>query len=400
MFYKAASFFTAKDGKSPLAQNNLPLILLVLGVLAALRNIKLVSHWHMTHWAFTYEHGFIKRGLIGEITSRVFGTVTPTIINSLSWGIMLLLAAALIYLFIKPALESKRVGAWLFAIVAVTHSGTIPHFEIDIGRFDHINLLILIVCLFVIRQPSSVLRFAVIPLLCLTGLLVHEAFFFMFLPLIFAIWFYEERCKIWPKLLILFGLITIAWAIAKYGILSNITADDYIRQLKNRHIFHIAKDSVDVLFRGLKGNLAFNLKDFFSYLRPNITHHIVFALTLLPSLILFKKLICGISFHASACENRWLALLVAAALAPITLYVVATDHFRWWSIAITNLFIVFSYLAVRGQDATRLADVIERSLVIVACVIGTSLVFGPLGIMIDSYPRIDLWFLPHWKFSW
>ena len=78
----------------------------------------------------------------------------------------------------------------------------------------------------------------------------------------------------------------------------------------------------------------------------------------------------------------------------------ATDYFRWWSIAITNLFIVFAYLVVRENDTSRLADAVESSQMVVACILGISLVFGPIGVMINSYPLINLWFLPSWHFSW
>ncbi len=89
--------------------------------------------------------------------------------------------------------------------------------------------------------------------------------------------------------------------------------------------------------------------------------------------------------------------MLAAALAPLSLYLLATDYYRWWSVAITNLFIVFAYLAVRGHDETSLADAVERSPVIVACILGVSLVFGPLGG--GGYPLIDLWFLPCWNWD-
>ena len=392
------SFTTAAYTVAP--RDALLIVFVVIG-LVVIRDIHFVSDWHMTHWAFTYEHGFIKRGLIGETISRLFGPVTSTIINSVSWGIMLSLSAALIYLFLRPAWESKRIGVLLFAVVALTHSATIPHLVHDIGRFDHINLLILLGCMFILSRPSQLLRLTVIPLLCLIGLLIHEVFFLMFLPLIFAVWFYEERREwIWPKLLMLVALIASTWAIGTYGLITDFPIERYMAQLRERHTFSIPKDSVDVLYRGFAGNIMFNIEEFYKYLRPNVTHHIVFALTLIPTISFFGKLIHRLCLEAPTCERLWRVLLVTAALGPLALYVLATDYFRWWSIAITNLFIVFAYLVVRENDTSRLADAVESSQMVVACILGISLVFGPIGVMINSYPLINLWFLPSWHFSW
>ncbi len=283
----SSSFVTVGKHAAPAPRDALT-ILLTVGGLAALRCVKPVGTFRMTHWAFTYEHGFIKRGLVGEIVSCVFGPVTPTIITFLSSGAMLLLASVLVYLFISPALKSERVGAWLFAIVAVTHSATIPHFVFDLGRFDQINLLILLGCLFILSRPSPVLRLTVLPPLCLIGLLIHEAFFFMFLPLIFAVWIYEERVEwIWPKSLVLVGLVASTWAISTYGSVANFTLEDYTALLQDRHSFKIVEASVEVLFRGLKDTVAFNLRELKYYSGAHITRHVVLVLALLPTFSLF-----------------------------------------------------------------------------------------------------------------
>jgi hypothetical protein len=376
------------------------LVLAVSGVVT-LRSVEFVSTWHMTHWSFTYEHGFIKRGLVGEIASRVFGTVTPSIINVLVWSIFLLLAIALTCWFIKPAWDSNRVGAWLFAIVAMTSSATIPHFEYDFGRFDQINLIILLTCLFILGKPSKLLRHIVIPLLCVIGLLIHEAFSLMFVPVIFAVWIYEERFQwIWPKIFVLASLVVIVWAVDTYGIMHDVSEQDYMAELQQRHSFRIHPDSVHVLYRTVKENISFNLEELRKYARANITHHIVFALSLLPTFILFYKLTRRLCVYDGAKENMWRLSLVVAALSPLSLCLLASDFFRFWSIALTNLFIIFTYLAIRLNRENILADVVERSPMFIAWILAVSLVFGPLGIMVESYPFISLGFLPGWTFTW
>src|SRR5262245_41274604 len=110
------------------------LIVFLVGGLSLLRCANFISTWHLTHWAFTYEHGFIKRGLVGDLTWRAFGAVTPITINYLGWSVFGILAITLAFWFTRPAWKHNRLGTWLFAIIAITHSATIPHFEYDLGR--------------------------------------------------------------------------------------------------------------------------------------------------------------------------------------------------------------------------------------------------------------------------
>ena len=355
-------------------------ILLVFLGLSTVRSIKEPSNWIYTHWAFTYEHGFIKRGLVGELISLLIGPVTPSIVNTISLAVLLLLAAALTCLFIMPAIRApERVGVWLFGVIAVTHSATMPRFAYELGRFDEMGLLILLVCLLLFVRASPAIRLAVIPPLCLLGLVIHEAFFLMFLPLIAAIWFYEEQNGlIWPKLVVLAAMVASTWVIGRFGLLSNPPLDKYVALLQQRHAFPISKWSVGVLYRDLGENIALSV----SYLRENlhdmIRGHFILVATLIPTFLLLRSL--GLTMVSLRQGGRCRFLLIAAALAPLIMYPLAFDYFRWWSAAITNLLMVFAYLAIREDTMRRrLADTIENMPVVSVCIIGVSLVFGPMG---------------------
>ena len=376
-------------------------VVLVIAAVVTLRWLGSVSTWHMTHWSFTYEHGFIKRGLVGDITSRLFGAATPQIIYRSVLAIFILLMIALTCWVTKPAWNSNRAGAWLFAILAVTSPATIPHLEYDFGRFDQINLLILLTCLFILSKPSKLLRYSLIPPLCAIALLIHEAFFLMFAPLIIAAWTYEEAFqRVWPKLFILTILFLLVLTLDRYGIMHTISEKDYMAELQQRHSFRIHPDSIHVLYRTIKENISFNVDELRKYALPNTTHHIVFVLTLLPTLALFYRITVALCCYGRTVENVGRLSLILAALSPLSLCALASDFFRFWAIALTNLFVIYAYLATRLKRENILANVVEDSPVIVACILALSLIFGPLGIMVESYPFINLWFLPGWNFTW
>jgi hypothetical protein len=357
-------------------------ILFILGGLAALRSVRPFDTWSMTHWAFNYRHGFIKRGLIGEIFSRLVGPVTVPNVITASWLLMALLAGTMVFLFIASALrQPDRLGTWLFGIVAITHSATIPRLVWDLGRHDHFLLLILLACLAVLYRAPPVWRLLVIPPLCVIGLLIHEGFFFMFLPLIFAVWFYEEGSKLfWPKVAIIICMCAILFFIQTFGTISN------------PQLYTFPSNNYISVYNGLSYNIHHELL-FIRHNAPNVVNHILLALTLVPTFLLFWHLAeasPGIKRH-----RRWeRRILIAAALAPLSLYLVAMDHFRWWGLGITNLFIVFAYLALREDAVQDLADRVERAWVAVVCVVGVSLIFGPLGDMTYAYPAFNgLWFI-------
>jgi hypothetical protein len=366
------------------------IILVFLG-LSTVRSIKEPSNWIDTHWAFTYEHGFIKRGLVGEFISLLIGPVTTSIVNTISLAVLLLLAAALTCLFIMPAIRApERVGVWLFGVIAVTHSATMPRFAYDLGRFDQMGLLILLVCLLLLVRASPAVRLAVIPPLCLLGLVIHEAFFLMFLPLIAAIWFYEEQSGlIWPKLMVLAAMVASTWVIGRFGLLSNPPLDEYVALLQQRHAFPISKWSVGVLYSDLAKNIALSVSYLREHLHKVILEHLILGATLIPTFLLLRSL--GLTMVTGDLRQggRCSFLLIAAALAPLIMYPLALDYFRWWSAAITNLLMVFAYLAAREDTMRRrLADTIENMPVVSVCIIGVSLVFGPMGEN-GAYPLFE-----------
>jgi hypothetical protein len=178
--------------RSQLLKWRVPAALFLVVGLAALRSERRVGPFHLTHWTFTYEHGFIKRGLVGEIVGRIVGPPSTALLAGLSFAFTVVVAALLFRLFLEPARREARFGTWLFALIAGTHSGTISNLVLDAGRFDQIGLLILLGCLAVIRRGTPTMRWVLVPAACVVGLLVHEAFLFLSLPLILATWHYED----------------------------------------------------------------------------------------------------------------------------------------------------------------------------------------------------------------
>lgn len=368
--------------RSQLSKWRVPAALFLVVGLAALRSARRVGPFHLTHWTFTYEHGFIKRALVGDVVGRIVGPPSTALLTGLSFALTIVLAAMLLRLFLEPARREARFGAWLFALVAGTHSGTISNLVYDVGRFDQIGLLILLGCLAVLRRGTPTMRWVLVPATCVIGLLVHEAFLFMSLPLILAIWHYEDAgSRVRMKLVVMVCMIGLAWIIGNAGRMTALPIEEYVAQLEARHAFPISANSARVLYVDSRQNLDETMSSLLD--RRQLGYHAILLLTMLPTLVLFGRIAREFGGGDRAARRR--QIMIISALAPLALYAFGIDIFRWWAVAVTNLFITFAYLAVRENAARRLAVVVERMPVISAGIVVTSMAAGPLGIL-RPYP--------------
>ncbi len=94
----------------------------VVGALSLADNRELIT-WSFTHWAFSYNYGFVKRGLVGELLSQA---IEPPSLFRTVWVASLLsavvVAAALLYFFLRPFVQFRQPGHLALAVVTATHS--------------------------------------------------------------------------------------------------------------------------------------------------------------------------------------------------------------------------------------------------------------------------------------
>ena len=50
--------------------------------------IPTASGYYLIHYVYTFDHGFVSRGLVGEIISWFFDTVTPELIHNILMSII------------------------------------------------------------------------------------------------------------------------------------------------------------------------------------------------------------------------------------------------------------------------------------------------------------------------
>jgi hypothetical protein len=359
----------------------------VLGLLYLIA-FRPVSNWMYTHWLFSYEHEFIKRGLVGEVF-RLLGIMPSfTLILILTTLLTLLIGLTLFTLFFKVHQldEKKAIGTYFFFLIAVTHSATIQHFFFNSGKFDPFLIFIFLGALFLLRRVSWGLSIGVVLISSVLGLLIHEAYFFISLPLVFCFWFLSHRGNNfrWAvQILIGVLLVAVTWYIGTYGRVYSMTYSEYLEILTTQFGDRVELASLAVLYRGLNENLEYT--SYWLLNRTVLIHSCFFLITMIPTALLFWKLVKKDFLELKSNRDSLIKCITyIAAFSPLGLLPFGFDVFRWWALALTNMFIVITVFSFDKTYRNNLSATIEDNLPLGLYVICLSLILGPLAV-VGSY---------------
>lgn len=339
--------------------------------------------WALTHWAFNYEHEFLKRALVGEIWRMTGWDQGLNDFKAAATWVLATFAITLTIAFISPlfnAANNERKGVVLFATLAACCPATLAHAAFDLGRLDQINLLISIAAALALSSLPPITGGVLATSLMGATIFIHEASYFMYVPAILSLWFWKRprRRTLAPILtssIILTILMALIW---RNGGMSSLDFPSYTRELMQRHGDWIHPRSVMVLFKGTASeNITSTLQKVLStrYLRD---HFSLAIFVLGPSLWLARE---TWKHGGNKLPKSSLLLLTTGFFGPLLLMPIALDYFRWWSIALTNTALITSLLAYsdphfRGALSTALVRN-QKAAFLILLIFVTS---GPLGI--------------------
>ncbi|MEM8740755.1 MAG: hypothetical protein AAGE13_04590 [Pseudomonadota bacterium] len=285
------------------------------------RAIPFMDHWKLFQFQTSYaDLGFVRRGLVGSALG-----LAPDAAPVWLPGLAALPALALIAAMAAMLSRLTQPG---LAIALLVSPGLCLNIGFDLGRFDHINILLMLAA---IARPGWSLSILA-PLM----LLIHEAALLAQLPLLFAL--HLRRT----------GADTAFWA-AGAAVLATLAA---LMLLGARHSpeallaqYPLASpDSLRVVTRGLAANIA----EVADYAVNRMARDLQIAFVL-PAGYLALLVSVYLRMAGPAWPN-W--ALAAMALAPLGLSIVGLDFARWFALAAINL-IILTCLAARGaQRAT------------------------------------------------
>ncbi|WP_437883876.1 hypothetical protein [Pseudomonas sp. LRF_L74] len=356
----------------------------VLGILVfivAIASANNFDEWAYTHWLFNYDFGLIKRALIGEILSLTPLPRSYVSVNLIALALAVILSLLYLQIFRNPIkADCSSSGAWLFCFFWVTYPSTIAHALHDVGRLDTIGMLASIIGMLVILKYNRYVSLLAVLLIGSFQSLVHEANFMMFVPGLCMFWIYRNRQSpsVVPWILFLLVaafLLALESYIGSKSSIPGMNADQYFEYLKT--LSPQADDNaVLVLFRTVDDNLDYSYLDIIS--GKSLARMIPFLIGLAPSFYLIFQLLKALY---APLKPRLIDILVfGATLSPLLLQLIAVDHYRWWSAALSNLGIMLVLVAIERKRLAELSACAFRFRGLIFLCIVLNLFLGPLPV--------------------
>ena len=365
-----------------------------------------------THYLFNYENEFLKRGFIGEVIRLSFRNFNAQIVYNLSLFFLFLLSIFFFKISYVDFNKDTNLNKLIFSTAVFVSPLTLQHFIYDVGRFDIINLLITF-CVFSIIEKfykrTIFLLILIFPLLNLM-LLIHEASFFMFIPMIFGFWFLKNSYKstVAVQLILLLIIIFTTYKISTLGLASKFSYTEYYNYLQNKYFFSMEEDdssrffsvrstAIEVLYRDLFNTYDPSVKyaileDTFrlGFTKKSIINNLILIFFLFPIFFIVFKIYQAI-FKVSDIKTK---LFLMTPFSTFILFILGYDHMRWWALIFTNVFIIIFKLCDQKDIYIEIIRAnVEKYKFIYIFLILESFILGPVKFMhtFDVIERLDIY---------
>lgn len=317
----------------------------------------------------------------------------PSLFLTVKWlstPIFLAVAIGLVFVLWRPNFVNGGTGRLAFAVLGITHPATLSHFLYDSGRFDQIGFIVALACLLSMERGRTPL--VVLASLCITAILVHEAFLLIYVPIISAYWAYVDTKSQspWLKPVAMAAIaVVVTIAISLIGP-PGVSRQHYYQELVQLHGPWIRDGSVGVLYGSLTKEMGRAVDLLMSGRR--IIQHLTLACFLAPMILIAMKIAKREAElrRSSNASDRSVVWVMIAAASPLSLYVVGVDFARWWALTITNLLVALALIMTRSS---RWSQAVEETLAhqktLVWVGLGLNLVAGPLGVAASPFPNME-----------
>tara|TARA_B100001057_G_scaffold221315_1_gene221707 strand:+ start:3632 stop:4840 length:1209 start_codon:yes stop_codon:yes gene_type:complete len=237
-----------------------------------------VNEHRATHWLTTYQDfGFLKRSLVGSIYSFIFSTKPNFLyIFLISFFILFIKIILILILVNKVIIYNKSNIIFISCCLFVTSPYFIYFYLADLGRFDQINNLILIICIFLLLKPYSIINTLLISTFVISAIFVHESFLLLQFPFLYFLVLIEYikknkthiiSKKIIHPILILSSSIIGAIILILFGYPDEINSEFMLETIGIVTSFELRKDVLDTFFVVPWNNFSIltNIKNNFSF---------------------------------------------------------------------------------------------------------------------------------------
>jgi hypothetical protein len=237
------------------------------------------------------------------------------------------------------------------------------HIGYDLGRFDQLNLLLAITAIVLVTRNSILAA----GMLSIAGILIHEAFAVIYLPMIAAITILNTTKEGVARIALLAAFLSVVVLLVfAFGGSESLSLEQ-----RNETMRQIVPDydprSVVMLYDHLGQSISTSV----TKLSDPIT-----LLLLMPAFLYLLLLSC-LYFTQWRETTTWQEkLILLSAFSPLLLFIAGVDYQRWIALTIQNMFLTFAFIANRSGPQL-LEDTLSKPILVLS--LGFSLL-GPLAV--------------------
>ena len=323
------------------------------GALSLLKGIRLPNRWSATQAQIDYSQGFVKRGFFGPAIAGPLHLATYNRFAVMSYVLLTVLA---VMLAVKSGVAKRLGGAELLAVFFGSYGvSTIAN---TVGYMD-IPLAILAVGVLFVRRPM--LRIGLGLPLTLIGLLIHEMFLLVFLPVLILSFFLQSISektmgdRRWVLVAgLLLGVVAFGMSIklARLPSMTPVQVKQMSHRIAERVDFVPRQDFYDVMILSSDDNMRI-MKVYYRVLDWHIkqtTSVLVFGPTILLLLAAAREVLKASSIGA----RRWVfPMVVVCGCSPLAMHLFGWDVGRWNGLVCLTAFLAL-IVTVRFTDGPAL----------------------------------------------
>lgn len=365
-------------------------LIVAIGFLA-IRIHRGIGDFQLTHYYFNYSEEFLRRGLIGELL-RLLGLTLSNINISVFYSsavvlFLVLLVVGCAHVFARLPI---RTGVGFVVFMLACPGLTLHYAYSSYGYLDVFQLLLAVLGLVAIRRQSLNVGIAVVVVLTVSSMLIHEAGLMITAPVLIAALMLKHSDQFtFSKAATLFAFfIAVAIVIWRHGSADMMSFEDHIAALSATAApgNTISDAAVVVLHRTLGDNVGLLLPQspwWYAW------QQIKFFVLASPYLYFFLGTLMMVRFFLAPTGRQLPALVMAAAIfAPVTLYAIGHDYFRWWSASMTNYFLLMLFFcSLHPAFLDHMKTFMDRRRPIMLAGILVGITMGGIGGLVSFSPH-------------
>ena len=313
------------------------------------RGLRFPNPYAISHWLYSYDFGFVKRGLVGHLVQPLLSGKGPDeIIDIINWLSAAVFFGFCVTMFWPIWMLSKKMGAvprvlYLMSCLVVYSSALVVFMAHITGYFDQLLAIFAFVSIAFIKRN----RYFIPATLTVAGLLIQEIYALVGFPAVaFAVVIRvltserDPKKSLWTALvgklayvgvpaILVFGLI--CWSQER---MSPAVISDVEQQMKGYNV--LSKSGVWWGSYHLSHNISSNWRSERSKALERITRVDV-AKSVIPSTIFL--FLAATVFLSGARKLYLLPLLIPVVFSPLIIHFFASDTLRFGTSMILNSFL-------------------------------------------------------------